>query len=142
MIDRIVDGALDTPTLVLGTWNQASPVLFEWRLLQRLTGSVSNHGPLEFAAPSARHGSAERIMRRLRGAEAPGQIVLLEVDTATAPSPEWAAAFASEIAWLEPVRRELEQDALPYVAAPEESFAAPGYTVRLFRFCPECLRPS
>ncbi len=33
LLDRIVDLAEATPTLVLGTWNQMSPALVEWRLV-------------------------------------------------------------------------------------------------------------
>jgi hypothetical protein len=82
--------------------------------------------------PAGDGSGAVPIARRLRDAKAPEQIVVLDVDRGTAPSPEWAAAYASEIAWLESVSVELETGTTPYGAA-VESFRGAGYRVRVYR---------
>jgi hypothetical protein len=134
MLDHVVDVAARRPTLVLGTWNQASPALIEWRFLQ-LRAAQGDHVAAaipEWVVPSRRGGSAERILSRLDQAHAPERIVMLEVDPPTAPSPEWAAAFAAETAWLEPVRRALDGGSAPYALASDEGFTGAGYRVRVF----------
>jgi hypothetical protein len=140
MIDRVVDLVEERTTLLLGTWNQASPALVEWRWLQRATNSGesgSNRGiALDVVTPGERGGATETVLRRLRGARAPQQIVILDADAATAPSPEWAAAFAAETEWLAPVRRELESGAAGYFLVSVRSFTAPGYAVRVYRTRP------
>jgi hypothetical protein len=59
--------------------------------------------------------------------------VVLDLDDATAPSAEWAAAFAAETAWLEPLRRDLDAGATPYDEVLAESLTHGGYRVRVFR---------
>jgi hypothetical protein len=140
MVDRVVELVEERPTLLLGTWNQASPPLIEWRWLQRASsasGPRSGEGiVLDVAVPGQRAGTAEKVLRRLRGPSAPQQVVMLNLDATTAPSPEWSAAFVAETEWLSPVRRELEAGAGGYFDARVRSFAAPGYAVRVYRTRP------
>ena len=105
MIDRVIDLVEERTTLLLGTWNQASPALFEWRSLQRdssTSGATGAAIALDVVVPGRHAGGAEKVLRRLRGPSPPQQIVILDVDARTAPSPEWATAFATETEWLAP----------------------------------------
>ncbi|HEX2465409.1 MAG TPA: hypothetical protein VHR17_12370, partial [Thermoanaerobaculia bacterium] len=131
LLDRVAELAEAKPTLVLGTWNQMSPPLIEWSWLQRRRGAFASTPP-DVVAPS-RRAPAEQLLRRLRGPSPPDQIVLLDLDDATAPSAEWAAAFAAETAWLEPLRRDLDAGATPYDEVLAESLTHGGYRVRVFR---------
>ena len=136
LLDRVVDLGEERPTLVLGTWNQLSPSLIEWGSLQRRGAedrATRAPAEVEVIVPSRRGAPVEPLLRRLRGDSAPEQIVLLDLDAATAPSAEWASAFAAEIAWLEPLRRDLDAGATPYLAVPAESFTDAGYRVRVYR---------
>ena len=135
LLDRVVDLAEERPTLVLGTWNQLSPSLIEWGSLQRRGAKDrGTSAPAEIddrALAPWRSGRASSPSPARRSA--PGQIVLLDLDAATAPSAEWASAFAAETAWLEPLRRDLDTGATPYLAVPAESFTHAGYRLRVFR---------
>ncbi len=136
LLDRVVDLSEERPTLVLGTWNQLSPSLIEWGSLQRRGAkdrATSAPAEVEVVVPSRRGTPVEPLLRRLRGDSAPEQIVLLDLDAATAPSAEWASAFAAETAWLEPLRRDLDTGATPYLAVPAENFTNAGYRVRVYR---------
>jgi hypothetical protein len=115
--------------LVLGTWNQLSPPLVEWRFRQRHAAAA----PPELPVPSRRGGSAERLLRVLREAKPPEQIVFVSLAEDGAPSAEWGTAFAEETAWLQPLLLELESGALPYARALDESSPSAGYRVRVFR---------
>ena len=88
---------------------------------------------LDVVVPGRHAGGAEKVLRRLRGPSPPQQIVILDVDARTAPSPEWATAFATETEWLAPVRRELESGAAGYFPVRVRSFSAPGYRVGVYR---------
>ena len=89
--------------------------------------------PPEVVVPSRRGAPAERLLRRLAGPGAPEQIVLLDLDEATAPSAAWASTFTAETAWLESLRRELDAGATPFVEAMAERITLAGYRVRVFR---------
>jgi hypothetical protein len=128
VVGRIVELAARYPSLVLGTWNQASAPLVEWSFLQR-------HGvdrPPRVVVPSRRGGSGERVLRELGAASGPQQVVLLALAPADGPSPEWAAAFLAETSWLEPVRRSLEESVLPYRSTAAERIPGTGYELLVF----------
>ncbi|HVR30464.1 MAG TPA: hypothetical protein VMS86_13135, partial [Thermoanaerobaculia bacterium] len=130
VIDRVVKLAAERPTLVLGTWNQASPALIEWRSRQLHPAA---HALPELVVSSRRGGSAETVLRRLRTAQAPAQLVLVELASGDGRSLEWETAFATETAWLEPVRRDLAAGVLPYVPSGDERFPGTGYRLRIYR---------
>jgi hypothetical protein len=131
LLDRVVELARAQPALVIGTWNQHSPMLIEWRFRELL----SDRAPLpELAIPTRRReAAADELARRLRAPGAPPRVLSIELDAASAPSPEWAAAYAAETAWLDPLRASLTEGALPFALAAEEPFAATGYRLRVFR---------
>jgi hypothetical protein len=132
LVERVLELTEERPTIVLGTWNQLSPALIEWRFLQRAASGRPGVEP-ELVTPSRRgNAAAGQIARRLRDDTAPVQVILFDADPANAPSPEWAAAFRSENAWLEPVRAELDAGTTPYGQA-VESFGSDGYRVRVFK---------
>jgi hypothetical protein len=130
VLDRILDAATQDRALVLGTWNQLSPVLVEWRDREQLAGAAAP----ELVVPEARDDSADVLLRRLRAGDAPPQVISIELDaSAPPPSPEWAAAYAAETAWLEPVRAALAAGGSGYALGSEERFPGTGYRLRMYR---------
>jgi hypothetical protein len=127
MLDRVVHLGAERSTIILGTWNQASPALFVWRSLQ-----LRDRAP-EVYVPSRRGGNAEALQRRFRRHAHGPQIIFLEHDPIRAPSPEWAAAYVAETAWLQPLRRDLDDGLTPYRLAHTEDFTEAGYRIRVYR---------
>lgn len=123
VLEALGDPELGPRLLVLGTWNLLSPALVEW---QELSLHWDGDGPgvsmlTDFELARRRPHRLRSALERGGPDESPIDTVLvLELDPSagSVPSAELDEGeiqlFASETAWLEPVRAALEAGELPY----------------------------
>lgn len=126
VLDQVGEGTgTDRPQgpVLLGTWNLASPWLFEWRAWQRTTAWRPPSLPLDpRELVSGRNGEA--LAQRLERQE---RVLLLEPVGA---SEALLGSFAAETAWLSPARAKLGESELFQEEKPQE---LAGYRLRTFR---------
>jgi hypothetical protein len=147
VLDAMGDPELGPRLLVLGTWNLLSPALVEWQQLRlRWDGGGPGMGVLTDFELARRRSQRLRaaLERDLPEGRPIDTVLVLELDPSaeSVPSAELSEGerrlFASETAWLDPVREALEEGELPYREVEVRTLPASvdhwrGYRWRVYR---------